>query len=65
MTGQDIPTRINSNKQTKYLSTYQEFEPPTKIIVLMAVNLCTAEPKPAETKAFKVASIFASGMTTA
>lgn len=42
---------------------YHNSEPPTKTTVLIAVHLCPAAPKPAETKAFKVAPTFASGMT--
>lgn len=43
---------------------YHISEPPTKITVLIDVHLCPAAPKPAATKALKVASTFASGMTT-
>lgn len=44
---------------------YHDFEPPTKTTVLIAVHLCAAAPKPAVTRASKVAPKLASGMTTA
>lgn len=44
---------------------YHACEPPTKTTVLRAMHLCPAAPKPAATKAFTVASTFASGMTIA
>ena len=45
--------------------TYHECESPTKTTVLSAIHLCPAAPKPAATKAFKVASVLASGKTIA
>ena len=44
---------------------YHGFKPPTKTTVLSAMGFCPAAPKPAATSAFKVASMLASGMTTA
>lgn len=44
---------------------YHEFEHPTKSTVLIAMHLCPAAPNPAANNAFKVVSMFASGMTIA
>lgn len=44
---------------------YHDFEPPTKIIMLIAVHLCPAALKPEPTRASRVASMLASGITTA
>lgn len=51
--------------KNKRKAPYHDFEPPTKTTVLSAMHLCPAAPKPAATKAFKVASGLASGMTIA
>lgn len=44
---------------------YHRLMPPTKTTVLSAIHFCPAAPKPAATRAFKVASMLASGRTTA
>lgn len=44
---------------------YHKFESPTKSTVLIAMHLCPAAPNPAANNAFKVVSMFASGMTIA
>lgn len=58
---------INMQTQNEkgYKAYYHDFKPPTKTTVLSAMHLCPAAPKPAAAIAFKVASMFASGMTIA
>lgn len=56
---------VNGNQSKQNGVRYHACEPPTKTTVLRAMHLCPAAPKPAATKAFTVASTFASGMTIA
>lgn len=58
----------NNTKKIQKISSqtiYHGFEPPTKTTVLRAMHRCPAAPKPAATRAFKVASKLASGITMA
>jgi hypothetical protein len=58
--------RSNNIKISKRGKTkYHRFKLPTKTTVLSAMHFCPAAPKPAATSVFKVASMLASGMTTA
>lgn len=63
-----IPKRKEKNKtlsdQTNKMN-YHGLEPPTKTAVFRVIHLCPAAPKPAVTRAFKVASMLASGMMIA
>lgn len=58
-------TNSKNTQISKEAKQYHGFKPPTKTTVLSAMRFCPAAPKPAATSAFKVASMLASGMTTA